>query len=314
MESPVVEGAAPGPELVVEVEAPDVGGGGGAEIVAVPGSMEAGVSVVEIEGGSAAGRGGAVTVTVGAGGVVLAIEDLASMRVFTGAHEQDVRCAAGETTAAAAGAAGAAWKEESPPASPRSAIVARRSSRIAPSPATGPGVAGSAAGVAGSAEGVASAGAAAGATSVGVAPTPNAVGSTPTLLSTTGGAGAVAAALAAGFGLAGTRLTWLVTMGTFCARCALRRPGCVANGALIVDGCAFRGAGTRSMGNWRVGATTVWSVWILAGGWERSARANGAVYSRTTLSVPTATNARATRPWRNATRPNESAPGAAAAA
>ena len=233
-ESPVVAGAAPGPGSEVVVETSGEVSEGGAEIVDAPASMGSEASGVVTEGGSAAGSGGAASVTIGAGAEVLAIDERAARRVLAGTQEQDVRCEVAETGAATL--LGAAWTETGP-------AVAAVAAATALATAAAAGSAGA---------GVVSAGVA----SVGVAPTPNPAGSTPTLLSTTGGAGPVAAVFAAGLGVAGWRSTWLVTIGTRWGREAVRCGACVAKGAFTVDGCAFRGVGMRREGNWRVGATT----------------------------------------------------------
>lgn len=144
--------------------------------------------------------------------------------------------------------------------------------------ATGAGVAGRVSAGAGAV----TAGSAAGSvTSVDAAPRPNCAGSTPTLLSTTGAWGAAACVVAgAGVELRGIRSTWLLTTGTLRVRAA-RCAGCATisgrNGATADAGRTFRGDGTRSPGNWSVGATTGASAWIRGGGWSSTARTRGTV-------------------------------------
>ena len=154
--------------------------------------------------------------TIGAAFVELAIADLATRRVFAGAQSHAVRC--GVAAEIGATALGTDWAVIC--AAPVAAATALTTAAAAGSAAAGAGAAGVA--------------------SVGAAPAPNAAGSMPTLLSTTGGVGAVAAVFAAAFGVAGWRFTRLVTMGTRWVPEAERGRAWVAKGALTVEGFAVR--------------------------------------------------------------------------
>ena len=177
-ESSVVVGATAGSGIGAAVVTVVGSTTGGAEIVAVPGSVEevvgAVVSVVVVTGSGGRGAGGS-GITVGAvGGGEPEIFVDSSTRTWAAGWEADETVAVDIVLivggAAAAGSEGGGW-----------------------------GAAGSVAG---------------GVTSVEAAPSPNCAGSTPTLLTTTGAWGAAGIeAVGVGVGLGVVRSTWFFTIG-----------------------------------------------------------------------------------------------------